>query len=233
MKVWDDPRIARGMQAQLAQRRRRLDAGDMPLGWKVGFGAPAVMEKLGISAPLVGHLLESGVVTAGAKVSFKGWIKPVIEPEIALYIGEDLPGGGTREQARAAIAALGPAFELADLAYAPEDAERIVGDNIYQRHVMLGARDDSRSGGNVAGLIGRVFRNGAEVARTSDPESNTGNLVDLVRHVADVLDAFGERLRAGEVIITGSIVPPLLAEKTDKEVVMELDPVGVLAVRIG
>lgn len=232
MKVWDDPRIARGMQAQLARRRERLDAGDKPLGWKVGFGAPAVMEKLGISAPLVGHLLESGVVTAGATVSFKGWTKPVVEPEIALYIGDDLPGGGTREQARRAIAALGPAFELADLSYPPEDPERIVGDNVYQRHVMLGARDDSRAGGNVAGLIGRIFRNGAEVARTSAPESNTGNLVDLVRHVADVLDAFGERLRAGEVIITGSIVPPLLAEKTDKEVVLELDPVGIVALRI-
>src|SRR5215210_3737950 len=102
MKAWDDPRIARGMQAQLAHRRARLDAGDKPLGWKVGFGAPAVMEKLGISAPLVGYLLESGLVTSGASVSFKGWSKPVIEPEIALYIGEDLPGG-TSAQACAAI----------------------------------------------------------------------------------------------------------------------------------
>jgi 2-keto-4-pentenoate hydratase len=230
--AWQDQRIARGMQEQLAQRRVRLDAGDKPVGWKVGFGAPAVMEKLGISAPLVGHLLESGLVTAGSSVSFDGWIKPVVEPEIALYIGEDLPGGSSPAQAAAAIAALGPAFELADLRYLPEDAERIVADNIYQRHVVLGPRDDSRSGGNVRGLIGRVFRNGVEVARTSDPEANTGNLVDLVRHVADVLAAFGERLRAGEIIITGSIVPPLLAEKTDKEVVLELDPVGMVSVRV-
>ncbi|HEY0567893.1 MAG TPA: fumarylacetoacetate hydrolase family protein [Xanthobacteraceae bacterium] len=232
MTAWQDQRIARGMQEQLAQRRVRLDAGDKPVGWKVGFGAPAVMEKLGISAPLVGHLLESGLVTAGSSVSFDGWIKPVVEPEIALYIGEDLPGGSSPAQAAAAIAALGPAFELADLRYLPEDAERIVADNIYQRHVVLGPRDDSRSGGNVRGLIGRVFRNGVEVARTSDPEANTGNLVDLVRHVADVLAAFGERLRAGEIIITGSIVPPLLAEKTDKEVVLELDPVGMVSVRV-
>jgi 2-keto-4-pentenoate hydratase len=233
MKSWEDPRIARGMQAQLAHRRARLDAGDKPLGWKVGFGAPAVMETLGISAPLVGHLLESRLVMSGDRVSFKGWNKPVVEPEIALYIGEDLLGGGTPAQACAAIAALGPAFELADLQYPPEDAERIVADNIYQRHVVLGPRDDSRHGGNVDGLTGRVFRNGAEVARTSDPQANTGNLVDLVRHVADVLAAFGERLRAGEVIITGSIVPPLLAEKTDREMVLELDPVGIVSVRIG
>src|SRR5439155_12358815 len=40
MQLWEDPRVVRGMQAQLELRRRRLAAGDEPLGWKVGFGAP-------------------------------------------------------------------------------------------------------------------------------------------------------------------------------------------------
>jgi 2-keto-4-pentenoate hydratase len=232
MNSWEDPRIARGMRVQLAHRRARIEAGDRPIGWKVGFGAPAAMATLGISAPLVGHLLESGLITGG-HASFKGWSKPVVEPEIAVYIGNDLPDGGTRAQAAAAIAALGAAFELADLQFPPEDAERIVSENIYQRHVLLGPRDTSRAGGNVGGLIGRVLRNGGEVARTSDPQANTGNVVDLVHHVAQVLAAFGERLRAGEVIITGSIVPPLLTEQSDKEVVLELEPVGRVSVQIG
>jgi len=42
------------MARQLAARKRRLLSGDSPLGWKVGFGAPAAMSKLGISEPLVG-----------------------------------------------------------------------------------------------------------------------------------------------------------------------------------
>ena len=46
MKAWDDPRVARGMQAQLELRRKRLAAGDAPLGGKVGFGAPAFQERL-------------------------------------------------------------------------------------------------------------------------------------------------------------------------------------------
>ena len=54
MKLWEDARVVRGMQAQLELRRRRLDGGDEPLGWKVGFGAPAMLERLGISGPLVG-----------------------------------------------------------------------------------------------------------------------------------------------------------------------------------
>ena len=56
----------------------------------------------------------------------------------------------------------------------------------------------------------------AEVAQASDLEANTGDLVDLARHVADVLAAFGERLRAGEIIICGSVVPPLFTEPHDR-----------------
>jgi 2-keto-4-pentenoate hydratase len=34
------------MRAQLELRRKRLAAGDAPLGWKVGFAAPAMLERL-------------------------------------------------------------------------------------------------------------------------------------------------------------------------------------------
>ena len=44
--AWDDPRIARGMEKQLAQRRARIAAGEKPIGWKVGLGAKAAMERL-------------------------------------------------------------------------------------------------------------------------------------------------------------------------------------------
>ena len=57
MKAWEDPRIARGMKLQLAKRRERIAAGEKPLGWKMGFGAPAAMAKLNISAPLIGYLM--------------------------------------------------------------------------------------------------------------------------------------------------------------------------------
>jgi 2-keto-4-pentenoate hydratase len=43
----DDPRILRGMALQLGRRRDRLNAGQRPLGWKVGFGAPAALQKFG------------------------------------------------------------------------------------------------------------------------------------------------------------------------------------------
>ena len=62
MKLWEDPRVVRGMQAQFETRRKRLDGGDESLGWKVGFGAPAMLQLLNISAPLVGFLTRNARV---------------------------------------------------------------------------------------------------------------------------------------------------------------------------
>jgi 2-keto-4-pentenoate hydratase len=53
-----------------------------------------------------------------------------------------------------------------------------------------------------------------------------------VRHVADLLGAFGERLRAGDIIIGGSVVPPVLVEPDEPGVAFVLDPVGEVSVRL-
>lgn len=230
MKLWDDPRVVRGMQAQLDMRKKRLDAGDKALGWKVGFGAPAMLELLKISGPLVGFLTQNARVQSGGNVSFAGWAKPVAEPEIAVHIGRDVPAGADRETAMAAIAGISPAIEIVDLTAPLQDPERILGDNIYQRHVVLGGSGPARAGAQSDGLSCRIIRRGAEFACTTDPQANTGQWIDIVRHVADVLAAFGERLRAGEIIITGSVVPPLTIEPSENGIAFEVDPIGSVAV---
>jgi len=228
--AWDDPRIRRGMTEQLAKRRARIAAGEAPLGWKVGFGAPAMMEKFRITAPLVGFLMRRALIPSGGTASLAGWVKPVAEPEIAVHIGRDLAGDSDRAAAAAAIAALGPAIELADADLPFEDPEAILKGNIFQRHVILGEPDASRAGGSTAGLTARVVRRETQVAQTSEPEAATGKIVDTVRHVADLLAAFGEKLSAGDVIIAGSVVPPLLVEADETEVAYALEPVGKISV---
>jgi 2-keto-4-pentenoate hydratase len=229
-KALADPRIARGMAAQLALRARKTGAGERVIGWKVGFGAPAAMEKLGLNAPLVGFLTDRALLEPGASVSLAGWAKPAAETEIAVYLGADVPGDASRDVAREAIAAIGPAIEIADVDSPPDDVERILAGNIYQRHVMLGERDASRAGSRLDGVTARVVRNSREIASTADLQALTGNHVDIVRHVANVLAALGERLTAGEFIITGSITPPFWM-KADESLRFDLDPVGSLAVR--
>lgn len=226
---WYDLRIARGMSAQLTNWHQRLKDGEKPIGWKVGFGAPAAMEKLKLTAPLIGNLTDRAKLDSESKLSIAGWTKAAAEPEIAVFMGKDLPGGANRDAAKNAIAGIAPAIELADVEFPPDDVEAILKGNIYQRHVILGACDKTRARCVLEGLTAVVTRNGQEIARTPDTQEATGDLVDIVRHVADMLGAFGERLRAGQVIITGSVVPPLWVEPGEN-LHFNLDPVGSVSV---
>jgi 2-keto-4-pentenoate hydratase len=231
MNAWDDPRIARGMQTQLGDRRARIAAGEKPIGWKVGLGAKPAMERLGITMPVVGYMMEKSVIQNGSTASVKGWAQPVAEPEIAVYMAADLAGGASREATIAAIGSLGPAIELADLPGPPSDVEAVLSGNIFHRNLILGARDTSRAGAKLDGLVGLVFRRGKQVARQEDLQQNIGNIVDIVAHVAGTLAANGERLRAGDVIITGSIVPPPLIEPDETDFAYTLEPIDRLSVR--
>src|SRR5882724_12448490 len=230
MSAWDDPRIARGMEQQLGQRRARIAAGEKPLGWKVGLGAKPVMERLSIKMPLVGYMMQKSLVPNGGTVSVAGWTQPVAEPEIAVHMGADLLGAD-RAATIAAIGALGPAIELADLNPPPADVEVTLAGNIFHRHVILGPADRARAGAKLDGLAGLVFRRGAQVARQEDLQANIGNIVDIVAHVAGTLAAYGEKLAAGDVIITGSIVPPPLIGPDEIEFAYTLDPMSQLSVK--
>jgi 2-keto-4-pentenoate hydratase len=229
--AWDDPRIARGMEKQLAARNARIAAGEKPLGWKVGLGAPPAMERLKIKAPLVGFMMQTSLVPNASTVSFAGWTKPVAEPEVAVHMGSDLPGGADRAVTAASIAALGPAIELADLNPPPDDVEVTLAGNIFHRHVILGPSDPARAGAKLDGLVGHVFRRGALVAKQENVEALIGEMIGIVQHVAGTLAAHGERLRAGDVIITGSIVPPPIIEPDETEFAYALEPLGGLSVK--
>lgn len=227
---WDAPLIKKGMIAQFAKRRARIAAGEKPLGWKVGMGAPASMQKLGLQAPLVGYLMQRALLLSGSTVSLKGWAKPVAEPEICVRMASGLGSGATPDAALAAIKEILPAIELADLdpVPTPDNLDAVLEGDIYQRHVVLCG--NTRFGGGLSGLTSRVIRRGQEVNNTTDPEALTGKLVDIVAHVANTLAAFGEKLSAGDVIITGSITPPVMLEPDETEFRHALDPIGEVSV---
>jgi 2-keto-4-pentenoate hydratase len=226
----DNPLIKKGMTAQLAKRRERIAAGEKPLGWKVGLGAPATMQRLGIAAPVVGFLMQRALLLSGTTVSLKGYTKPVAEPEICVRMARDLAAGASSDAALAAVKEILPAIELAEFVPAPtaENLDVVLEGDIYQRQVLLCG--NTRPGGSVAGLTSRVIRRGAQAAATTDPEALTGKFLDIVAHVANTLAAFGEKLAAGDVIITGSITPPIMIEPDEVELTHALDPIGEVSV---
>ena len=221
-----DPRIERGMLAQLTERRRRIDAGEASLGWKLGMGVPAAMAKLGTDAPLVGYLLAPALLDDGGTVPLDGWGNAKLEPEIAVHMGADLAAGASREEAEAAVAGLGVAIELVDIDPDAGDPESILAADIFQRHVLLGP---VREGALPAGVSACILFGGEERARADDATEATGDPIELVRHVATVVASAGETLRAGEIVICGSVVPALAIAPGDVVEVV-LDPLGSLSV---
>ena len=194
-----DPRIVRGMAAQLA---------DLPadrIGWKVGFGSPSAFGTLGTDRPLVGFLPRARVLAPGATVSLAGWTKPVLEAEVVAHLGVDLGVDATPESALAAVSGWSIAIELADIHTPPTDIEEILGGNIYHRHVVFGpvvaARPDD--------LVVAVWCDGSAVADTATPEALTGELGHVLASTASTLASCGQSLSAGDVVITGSVVPPV------------------------
>jgi 2-keto-4-pentenoate hydratase len=226
---WEDARVQRGMTAQLAKRRKRIAAGEKPLGWKMGFGAPTAMKKLDIDAPLIGYLMHGALLQSGATVNVTGWTQLVVEPEIGARLVGDIGRGSTPATARSAIASLEPVIELADLnlAATAENIDVVLSGDIYQRHVMLGSW--RRDGGDTTGLVSRVTRRGKLADETSDPQALTGKIPELLVHLADTLDAFGEKLRGGDLVICGSTVPPALIEPDELEYFYELSPIGAVS----
>jgi 2-keto-4-pentenoate hydratase len=228
--VWEDERVVRGMGVHLQAQR---DKGGTRIGWKMGLGLPAVMERLGTTGPLVAELRDGTLVESGGSLSVDGWARPVFEPEVAVFFGTDVEPGGDREAAAAAISAMSAAIEMVDLPSPPTDPGAVLEGGFAHRAVILGARDETRAGGDFSGLSSAVTSNGEPLASEDDPQRAVGgDLLGLVRHAADYLGAFGERLAAGQFLITGSTIAPPPQVGAGQHLVFELGGVGTVEVTL-
>ncbi len=224
-----DPRVVAGLEAQLELRRRRLAAGERPLGWKLGFGAPAAREGLGTAAPLIGFLTDRSLLPQPARCAIGGWTRPVLEPEVAARLGRSLAPGGSLDEAAAAIEGLAPAFELVDLDPPPTEVESVLAGNIFHRAVVLGPYADAAL--VPVESLRAELTGGEDTEAVDDPQEATGPIVALVRHVADLLGYFGLELGTGEMLICGSIVPPI-AVAAGRRYRYRLQPIGELSIEL-
>jgi len=226
----DDPRVRRAMTAQLARRREALAAGAERVGWKLGINAPAVQRALGIDGVVLGHLTSATTIPPGASHSLTGGTRVAMEVEVALHVGDDLPGGADAEAARRAVAGLGAAIEFVDLNRAFDDVEAIVAGNVFHRAVAFGPPTAAPAGPWLDGVTARILRDGAE-AEALDAAAAAGDLVAIVRFVADMLAACGERLSAGDRIIAGSLGRLVFVAPGDT-VTADLGRLGSVSVRL-
>lgn len=222
--------VARGLERQLETRAALLAGGAKPLGWKAGFGAPNWLEKFGLEGPLVGFLTDASIIPDDGTVDVSSWARAVAEPELAVVLGSDLVPPVDVTTTRAAISSIGPAIELADIDPPPELVEEILAGNIFHRGVVLGPSDPSRAGADLAGLEARVRLDGLENGRTDALEALTGRVVEVVTHLASLLGGHDVVMKRGEVVICGSVVPPL-ALTPGSRLEFELHPSSTISVQ--
>lgn len=204
-----DARLDPGMVRQRELVERAEQDGAAQAGWKAGLGTAEWRARLGLDAPLVGFLLDRTELAAGSPVAIGDWRNPRAEAEVAVRLGEDVPDGATASQALAAVAGVAPAIELVDTYPAPEDPVEILACGVYHRHWLTGSflvTDDVEA--LLVGLVGHVTVMGTRLDPVIDVQAATGGAGDVLAEIARIGARHGRGLRAGDVVILGSIVPP-------------------------
>jgi 2-oxo-3-hexenedioate decarboxylase len=213
-----DPRAVTGMRRQLEAWRGRLEAGAGRVGWKIGLNPSPVMERMGLTRPVVGHLTGLSRLEPGGPHSLTGGTNVAVEPEVLVEVG-----AYAEPSARPAIAGLGAALEVVDLDRPLEDLEEIVATNIFHRAVLPGA---TRAGTSLAGVQAEVRVNG-DVRHRVDVAQAAMDLEEAVAVVADMLEACDERLEPGDLIIAGSLTEAIRVAAGDR-VALDLGRLGRL-----
>lgn len=193
----------------LAFLARRKADGERVIGKKIGVTSRAVQDMLGVHQPDFGFLTDWMHVTGDIGIDEKALIAPRAEAEIAFILREGLKGPGiTAEQVIAATEAIAPCFEIVDSRITDWKISIIdtVADNASCGVFVLGeARADPRAH-DLPALRVSVTKNGAPLSEGLG-SAVQGDPAQAVAWLANTLGQYGVTLDAGDIILSGSLVP--------------------------
>ena len=212
---------------------RRTEAGEFVIGKKIGVTSKAVMDMLDVRQPDFGYLTDAMMYATGADVPVStDMIQPRAEGEIAFVLKRDLEGPGvTNADVLRATDFVMPCFEIVDsrIHEWKIKIQDTVADNASCGVVVMGDRAsaptavDLSTCGMVVSLNGEIISTGAGAAALGSP-------VNCVTWLANTLGAIGIPLKAGEVILSGSLVP-LQPVKAGDNMHLAIGGLGQCAVR--
>ncbi|MBV8449353.1 MAG: fumarylacetoacetate hydrolase family protein [Hyphomicrobiales bacterium] len=185
-------------------RERCAKTRQRQIGWKVGLTAKAIQEQFGFNEPVFGCLLEEGNVPSGHSFRFADLIRPGFENELCIELKRDVPPNSSFEAVSSAIGAIRPALEIIETRgdFVNEIALALA-DNAQQFAFVIGDPVPVSRAGDIAKLNARVRLNGAEVG-SGRGDAVLGHPFNSVAWLATKLQRFGEKLRTGDFIMTGS-----------------------------
>jgi 2-oxo-3-hexenedioate decarboxylase len=195
------PRLLAALREQLGRR----PPGARRIGWKLG-GHIAEIEAVTGGLPAFGHLTTATLLADG-DVYDPGGAALHADTEVAVEIGAD-----------GEITAATVALELVDLSRPPDDLEGIVAANVFHVAFALGPMKPPPGVARARSVV-----NDEIVA-----EGSTHDVDEVVAVVRQLVEAAGERLEPGDVILTGSVTQvPLRPGDHISAEIDGLDRVGV------
>ena len=186
---------------------RRLGAGERVVGKKIGVTSQAVMNMLGVFQPDFGILLDGMVYNEGQPIDARTLIQPKAEGEIAFVLKHDLMGPGvSAADVIAATEGVMACFEIVDsrIENWKIKIQDTVADNASCGVFVLGDRlVDPRDVD--LGTCGMVLEKNGEIVATGAGAAALGHPANAVAWLANTLGSLGMGLKAGEVVLSGSL----------------------------
>ena len=212
---------------RMISQRVEMD-GEAIVGKKIGVTSAPVQQMLGVFQPDFGFLTNTMHYEDGAVIPIAGnLIQPRAEGEIAFRLKSDLVGPGVSEQdVLDATESIMPCFEIVDSRIRDWNIkiEDTVADNASCGVFTLGDNEVDPRSVDLPGLKMMVYKNG-ELHSEGVGSAVQGNPLAAVAWLANTLGEFGIEFKAGEVILSGSLVP-LIPVVAGDEMHLVLEGVG-------
>jgi 2-keto-4-pentenoate hydratase len=180
-----------------------------PVGYKIGLTSKRMQDMCGIDSPIAGVVLADRVHASGTRLSAAAYGRVGVEFEIAVRLKRDLVPGGdvpTLKDVAAAVDAVCPAIEVVDDRsgdYRALDVLSLIADNSWNAGIVLG--EFVRAWPELTTIEGTVSVDGKAIDRGSGRDV-LGHPFHPVAWLATHLAEQGVGLRAGDIVMTGSLV---------------------------
>lgn len=213
--------------------RLREQAGERLVGKKIGVTSKPVQDMLDVRTPDFGFLTDVMAYASGAEMPISTrLIQPRAEGELAFRLARGLRGPGVTEaDVLAATECVMPCFEVVDSRIRDWKIriQDTVADNASCGLFVLGDAAVSPRSVDLTTCGMAVYKNGALLS-TGAGAAALGSPIHCVRWLANTLGAFDIPLKAGEVILSGSLVPlePVVAGDVMH---LEIGGIGAASVR--
>lgn len=176
-------------------------------GVKIATTTRVMQELMGIDRPTSGMILSRRIHSAPAALRMGDYMSLMAECELAVRLSRDLPAQPapyTRAEVRAAVGEAMAAFELIEdrrAHYKSTRALSLIADNAWNCGIVVGPAKVVPVDLELNGLMGHLSVDGA--ALSSGP---TDDPMGALAWLADLAAARGRPLKAGQIVITGSII---------------------------